>query len=119
STYLGVGAYTTGLILKNLPTHVLVAMAGGVLMATLFATVLGWFCLRRRQVYFSMLTLAFNQLVFFIFFQARDITGGDDGLLDVPIPSLDLLFVSIPLAGIRNPENRFFFVLFVLLLALL
>src|SRR5215211_1156185 len=49
STYLGVGAYTTGLILKNLHTHVLVAMLGGVLLSTLFAVVLGWFCLRRRQ----------------------------------------------------------------------
>jgi branched-chain amino acid transport system permease protein len=120
STYLGVGAYTTGLILKNLHTHVLVAMAGGVLMATLFATVLGWFCLRRRQVYFSMLTLAFNQMVFFMFFQARDITGGDDGLRNIPIPNLDIPFLaSIPLEGILHPVNRYVFVLVFVLLSLL
>lgn len=120
STYLGVGAYTTGLLLRNFQVHVLVAMLGGVAAATLFATVLGWFCLRRRQVYFSMLTLAFNQMVFFIFFQARDITGGDDGLRNIPIPSLDVPFVgSLSLEGLRYPANRYFFVLVFVLLSLL
>ena len=120
STYLGLGAYTTGLILKWWEPHVLVAMAAGVLVTTLVAAVLGWFCLRRRQVYFSMLTLAFNQMVFFIFQQNRDITGGDDGLRNIPIPSLDIPFVaSISLEGLVHPGNRYFFVLFFVVLSLL
>ena len=120
STYLGVGAYTTGLLLRDHHAPVLLAMVGGVLMATLFAVVLGWFCLRRRKVYFSLLTLAFNQMVFFIFFQARDITGGDDGLRNIPIPTIDIpLLGSLSLEGIRHPENRYFFVLAFVLLSLL
>ena len=120
STYLGLGAYTTGLVMKWWNPHVLVAMGAGVLVATAAAAVLGWFCLRRRLVYFSMLTLAFNQMVFFIFQQNRDITGGDDGLRNIPIPDFDIPFVaSIPLEGIRHPENRYFFVLAFVVLSLL
>src|SRR5918999_5539662 len=48
STYLGLGAYTTGLVLKWWEPHVLVAMAAGVVVPTVVAAVLGWFCLRRR-----------------------------------------------------------------------
>jgi branched-chain amino acid transport system permease protein len=120
STYLGLGAYTTGLVMKWWNPHVLVAMAAGVLVASLAALVIGWFCLRRRQVYFSMLTLAFNQMVFFVFQQSRDVTGGDDGLRNIPIPDFDIPFVaSISLEGIRHPENRYFFVLLFVVLSLI
>ena len=120
STYLGLGAYTTGLVMKWWNPHVLVAMGAGVLVATVAAFVFGWFCLRRRLVYFSMLTLAFNQMVFFVFQQSRDVTGGDDGLRNIPIADFDIPFVaSIPLEGLRHPENRYFFVLAFVVLSLL
>ena len=120
STYLGLGAYTTGLVMKWWNPHVLVAMGAGVLVATVAAFVFGWFCLRRRLVYFSMLTLAFNQMVFFVFQQARDITGGDDGLRNIPIADFDIPFVaSISLEGLRYPGNRYFFVLAFVVLSLL
>jgi branched-chain amino acid transport system permease protein len=120
ATYFGLGAYATGLVLKWWHPHVLVAMAAGVVVASVVAAVIGWFCLRRRQVYFSMLTLAFNQMVFFVFLQARDITGGDDGLRNIPIVDFDIPLVgSIPLEGLRHPENRYFFVLTVVVLSLI
>jgi branched-chain amino acid transport system permease protein len=120
STYFGLGAYTTGLVMKWWNPHILVAMGAGVLVSTLVATVIGWLCLRRRQVYFSMLTLAFNQMVFFLFLQAREITGGDDGLRNIPIADFDLpFFDSIPLEGLRHPENRYFFTLIVVILSLI
>src|SRR6266498_3588049 len=120
STYFGLGAYTTGLVMKWWSPHVLVAMGAGVLVSSVAAATLGWLCLRRRQVYFSMLTLAFNQMVFFVFQQNRDITGGDDGFRNIPIADFDIPFVgSIPLEGLRHPENRYFFVLIVVILSLL
>jgi branched-chain amino acid transport system permease protein len=120
STYFGLGAYATGLVMKWWNPHVLVAMAAGVLLATVAAAIIGWFCLRRRQVYFSMLTLAFNQMVFFVFQQSRDVTGGDDGLRNIPIADFDVpFFGSIPLEGLRHPENRYFFVLIVVVLSLI
>lgn len=120
STFLGLGAYGTALTLKWWHPHVLVAVAAGVLLATVAALAIGWFCLRRRQVYFSMLTLAFNQMVFFIFFQARDITGGDDGLRGIPIPDFDIPFITaIPIEGIHYPYNFYYFVLVLVIASLL
>jgi branched-chain amino acid transport system permease protein len=119
STYLGLGAYTTGLVMKWWNPHVLVAMAAGVGFATFWALVFGWFCLRRRQVYFSLLTLAFNQMVFFIYLQARDVTGGDDGLRNIPIPDFDIPFVaSIPIESIRHPYTFYYFVFIFVVLSL-
>ncbi|MCC7104643.1 MAG: branched-chain amino acid ABC transporter permease [Chloroflexi bacterium] len=120
STFLGLGAYGAALTLKWWHPHVLVAIAAGVALATVSALVIGWFCLRRRQVYFSMLTLAFNQMVFFLFFQARDVTGGDDGLRGIPIPDFDIPFVgSIPIEGTHYPYNFYFFVLILVIASLL
>jgi branched-chain amino acid transport system permease protein len=120
STFFGLGAYGTALVLKWWHPHVLVAIAAGVLLATVTSLAIGWFCLRRRQVYFSMLTLAFNQLVFFIFFQTRGITGGDDGLRGIPVGTFDIPFVaSIPLEGIDNPYIFYYFVLIVVVGCLL
>jgi branched-chain amino acid transport system permease protein len=120
ATYFGLGAYATGLVMKWWNPHVLVAMAAGIVLASVASLIIGWFCLRRRQVYFSMLTLAFNQMVFFVFQQSRDVTGGDDGLRNIPIADFDIPFVgSIPLEGLRHPENRYFFVLIVVVLSLI
>ena len=59
---------------------------------TLAATALlglavGFFVLRRRGVYFSLLTLAFTALAFFVAFRWTDFTGGESGLRGVTRPS--------------------------------
>ena len=58
-------------------------------MAVLSALI-GAICLRRTEVYFSMLTLAFAQLGFFIALQWNAVTGGDDGLAGIPVSTLEL-----------------------------
>ena len=55
----------------------------------LFALVFGFFCVRLTKIYFAMLTLAFSQIVWAICFKWNDVTGGDQGLPDVPFPDLD------------------------------
>ena len=120
STFFGLGAYGTALVLKWWHPHVLLAVAAGVLLATIVAVGVGWFCLRRRRVYFSMLTLAFNQMIYFILFQARDITGGDDGLRGIPLPDFDVPFLgAIAIESSRNPLSFYYFVLIIVLLCLL
>ncbi len=120
STFFGLGAYGTALVLKWWHPHVLLAITAGVVLAGATALVIGWFCLRRRRVYFSMLTLAFNQMVFFILFQASNVTGGDDGLRGIPLPDFEIPFVaSIPIEGIHNPFSFYYFVLIIVLICLL
>ena len=49
------------------------------------AAVVGWIAIRQRGTYFVMLTLAFAQMFYFLAC-SRGLTGGDNGLLDIPAP---------------------------------
>jgi branched-chain amino acid transport system permease protein len=84
----GAGAYTTGLILIHLGWHPLATLLCASLGGAVAALLMGLFSIQRIGLYFVMLTLAFNQLAFFIAYQWKGLTGGDDGLLDVPRPDL-------------------------------
>src|SRR5207245_8175401 len=80
AAYWGLGAYGTGITLAKLKVASLwLALGAGVGLAVLGGAVFGSFALRRRGIYFSMLTLAFAQLLYFIAFHLADWTGGDDG----------------------------------------
>src|SRR5262245_48599177 len=80
----GLGAYTSGYILLNtsipLPFVVIVAM----LLTGIIAIGVGWVCTLATGVSFSMLTLAFAQLLYAIAFKWTSVTGGSDGLAGIP-----------------------------------
>ena len=71
------------------------------------SVLIGAICLRRTEVYFSMLTLAFAQLGFFIALQWNSVTGGDDGLAGIPVSTLELGFTTLELNGLRDPLTFF------------
>jgi branched-chain amino acid transport system permease protein len=54
-----------------------------------------------------MLSLAFSQIVWAIAFKWNEVTGGDQGLPDVPYPSLDWM-TSIPLFGDFGIADQFY-----------
>jgi branched-chain amino acid transport system permease protein len=98
AAYWGLGAYGTGIALAKLNvTSLWLALAIGVGAAGVGGAVIGMFCLRRRGIYFAMLTLAFAQLLYFIGFHLSEWTGGDDGLRGITVPPLTLPGVSIAL----------------------
>lgn len=83
--FLGVGSYTTGILIFHLDDRVwatdqaLVAWPLAVLLGAGFGWVFGALALRTRAVYFIMVTLAFNQMMFFLF-NSLEAYGGDDGV---------------------------------------
>jgi branched-chain amino acid transport system permease protein len=88
AAYWGLGAYGTGIALAKMKvTSLWLALGMGVAAAALGGAVFGFFCLRRRGIYFAMLTLAFAQLLYFVGFHLADLTGGDDGLRGITVPS--------------------------------
>jgi branched-chain amino acid transport system permease protein len=98
AAYYGLGAYGTGILLAKLGvTSLWIAIAGGLVLAALGGSIIGFFCLRRRGIYFAMLTLAFAQLLYFIGFHLSTWTGGDDGLRGIPQLALGLFGLQIPL----------------------
>jgi len=91
AAYYGLGAYGAGIALAKLGVGSLwLGLAAGLLLAGLGGVVIGFFCLRRRGIYFAMLSLAFAQLLYFIAFHLADWTGGDDGLRGIPQLTLGL-----------------------------
>ena len=88
AAYFGIGSYVCGILMKTLRGAVLGSpFRRPGLIAALFALVFGFFCVRLTKIYFAMLTLAFAQIVWAICFKWNDVTGGDQGLPDVPFPT--------------------------------
>ncbi len=82
AAFLGVGSYTTVWSFKLLTMDILPAMAFAVIVAGLFALVIGYFSLRRSGIYFSILTLAFAQMSYSLAYSVlTPITNGETGLL--------------------------------------
>jgi branched-chain amino acid transport system permease protein len=81
-----VGAYTTALLLFYTGLPFGFALVAGPIMAGLVSVVVGWFCVRLTHVYFSLLTLAFSQIIHTIIFEWYGFTKGDDGIVDIRVP---------------------------------
>jgi len=81
STWFGIGAYAAGLIqLHWFPGEIWLPLLLSMISVAVISTVLGSIILRRRGVYFSLLTLALAALTYTIAFRWSAVTGGEDGL---------------------------------------
>jgi len=83
AAYFGLGAYGAALAVKFAGAPMEIAFLAGLAAALAGAALFGWFCVRLSGVYFAMLTLAFAQIAWSVVFQWGEVTGGDDGILDV------------------------------------
>jgi branched-chain amino acid transport system permease protein len=88
AAFWGTSAYVTGWMLLHLGVGVPLAMLGGTAAAFLIAIPVGFLSIRSVGIYFSMITLAFGQMVEFIAKQWDEVTGGDSGLPNIPRPPL-------------------------------
>ena len=117
AAFWGLGAYGTGITLAKLGIHSLwLGLGAGIGAAVLVGVVVGYLCLRRRGIYFAMLTLAFGQMIFFAAFHLSEWTGGDDGLRGIPRLPLDLPGLTIDL---DTPLRLYYFIMVVVTLMLL
>jgi branched-chain amino acid transport system permease protein len=78
AAYLGIGAYAVVLISMAGIDDLLVQALAAVVAAALFAALTGCVSLRARGVYYIMSTLAFGQMLYFLFV-SLSVLGGDDG----------------------------------------
>ena len=116
AAYFGLGAYAASLFLIHVANNLWLALLAGVVVASLVALVIGFLCLKHYGVAFAFLTLAFAEMIYFIVFELRHITGGDDGLTGIPRPELVLPGISLPLT---DSTVRYFFILAVVALCYL
>ena len=81
ATFFGLAAYAAALLqIHWLRGQVLLPMALGTVFAAVLGLVIGFLALRRRGVYFSLLTLAFTAMTFSIVYRWTSFTGGENGL---------------------------------------
>jgi branched-chain amino acid transport system permease protein len=97
AAYFGLGGYGAGLALKYLAPSTPLALLAGTLLGGIAATLLGPSVMRRRGIYFAMITIAIGQLFYFIAVRWYELTGGEDGLTGFARQPLHLGSLSIPL----------------------
>jgi branched-chain amino acid transport system permease protein len=107
AAYFALGAYTAALLVKRAGVPMLLAVPAAPIAAAVGALVFGFFIVRLSHTYFAMLSLAFAQIVFTVIFKWKNLTGGDDGLLDVWPPAL-----------LKSPVAYYYFTLVVVGLGL-
>ncbi len=81
AAFLGTGSYAAVWMFKLLSMNVIPAILLSVVVAGLFALLIGFISLRRSGIYFSILTLAFAQMSFALAYSVlTPLTGGETGL---------------------------------------
>ncbi|HVH32160.1 MAG TPA: branched-chain amino acid ABC transporter permease [bacterium] len=124
AAFFGAGAYASGLLaLRGNVPYPLNAMAGALVAGALSVPLL-YLAVRRRGIYFAMITLAFAQMVYYIINEWRSLTGGENGVQGVPrmlVGGLDLsnltmfYYATVPLVAlgmwlcwriVRSPFGR-------------
>jgi len=116
AAYFGLGAYGAGFALKFLAPSTPLALICGMLLGGVAGALLGALIVRRRGVYFAMVTIAFGQVFYYIAFQWSSVTGGDDGLRGFSRQPLDLGFTKIDI--LSNANAFYYFVLLCLAIAI-
>ena len=112
----GTGAYAAALAILKGGLSLWVALAAGVLTATVVAAVIGYLCVRRDEIYFAMITLGFGMMLYTVAHNWIELTGGSDGLPLAAVPPLTFFSLEISLF---DPRWMYLFVLAVTLLGTL
>jgi len=111
AAFFGIGAYSTGILLIRVVPSVPLALIGAVCVSSLAAAFVGYASIRRHGIYFTMVTLAFAQMFYFIAFKWTGLTGGDDGLQGVPRPNIGPIDI--------HPEiNLYYFILALVIISM-
>ena len=105
--FYGVGAYTAALMLSKTSLPMWIGFVAGPVVAALVGLLIGWFCVRLTRLYFGMLQISLGSLIWAIAFRWYSLTGGDDGIHGIPIPSL-----------ISSLNSSYYFILIILVICL-
>jgi branched-chain amino acid transport system permease protein len=105
AAFFGTGAYLTGIAIGRwgLPWFAAVPLA--IAASTVLAVLIGTISTRTRGIYFSMVTLALAQLVYYVALQASSFTGGENGLRGFTVDRINLLGLEI---NFLDPVNKYY-----------
>lgn len=104
AAYFGSSAYITGWLVAVHGWGTIEGILAGVVISVLLGLVIGAVAVRRRGIYFAMITLALAQVVYFVCLQA-EFTGGENGLQGIPRGSI------FGLIGLGRDDRMYYAVL--------
>lgn len=114
--WFGIGAYAAALSQKYwFPGQIVIPLVFTLAFIAVLATLVGFLILRRRGVYFSLLTLAISALTYAIAFRWTAFTGGENGLGGVVRPAIGPVNLDDPSAYLTLVSLIGFAVLYLLL----
>lgn len=85
---VGVGAYASVACVKGFELPFLVGVGVAMVAAGMVAYLLGRIVLRLQGVYFVLITFAFSELVRLVLLEWTDVTGGANGITNIPVASI-------------------------------
>jgi branched-chain amino acid transport system permease protein len=108
AAFLGVGSYGTGIAMVSAGLPWGLAVLIGVVAAAAVGLVMGYLAIRTKGIYFSMVTLALAQIVYYAFYKAERWTGGENGLRGVQVPAMEVLGFKF---DFLNPITKYYVIL--------
>src|ERR1700761_9435741 len=101
----GTGAYFCGIAIVHFGLPWYAAIALGVVGGLLMAALIGVLAIRTRGIYFAMVTMALSQCVYYLFYEAVDWTGGENGLRGINVHDINLFGLKL---DFLNPLTRYY-----------
>ncbi len=115
AAFFGLGGYATGLMMIHIWASAWAGLAAGMAMGAVCACAVGVLTYRRHGIYLIMITLACGQMAFFAINSFPELTGGENGLLNIPRPPVGMGPFAMP---IDSPMAFYAFTAVVFLIAL-
>ncbi len=115
AAFLGIGSYLTGISIVHYGLGWATAIIVGVIGAAVGGLIMGFLAIRTRGIYFSMVTLALGQIVYYIFYKAESLTGGENGLRGVRVDSFNIFGIPV---DFLNPLVKYYIILFFVVIAI-
>lgn len=115
AAFFGIGSYITGIAMVHFGVNWLLAIVLGVLAALLGGVIIGWLAIRTRGIYFSMVTLALGQIVYYAFYKAERYTGGENGLRGIKVENIQIGPLTL---DFLDPLTKYYILLVFVALAL-
>jgi branched-chain amino acid transport system permease protein len=108
AAFLGIGSYLTGISIVHYDMPWCTAILIGVIGAAIGGLLMGFLAIRTRGIYFSMVTLALGQIIYYIFYKAESLTGGENGLRGVRVDSFNIFGFPV---DFLNPLVKYYIIL--------
>lgn len=116
AAYFGLGCYGCGMAIRYFGASVWAALFVSLLLGALLAAIVGALAIKKRGVYFAMISMAVAQMFYFLALSPlKKWTGGEDGLKFIPRLKLEFPF----LVDLGSPYPLYYFVYLIVGVAIL